>query len=120
MWIYSQSTGNLWDRRGVLVGSGYSGFNEGKNNPRLEAMSDIGPIPRGKWVISRVYNSKNTGPYTLELLPSGHNALMRTNFRIHGQTKENWGSASRGCIVLPPSIRTQIWESGDKILTVIE
>lgn len=120
MWIYSQSSGRLWDYRGQHVASGYSGFEEGKNNPKLEALKNVGPIPRGMWVITGLYNSDSVGPFALKLEPCGHNALMRDYFRMHGQSKSNWGRASKGCMIFPRSIRERVWNSGDKLLLVIE
>jgi len=120
MWIYSQSTGHLWDDRGVKIATGYSGFGDAKNNPKLESVKNLGPIPRGLWVITERYDSKSVGPQALKLEPSGHSALQRTDFRIHGQSKSNWGEASRGCMIFPPSVRNQMWDSNDKILMVIE
>jgi hypothetical protein len=119
-WTYSQSSGALWDRSGKLIAKGYSGYKDGKNNPKLEAVKNVGPIPRGTWIIYEKYNSGNIGPEALKLQPSGHNALGRTYFRIHGDSRKNFGNASKGCIIFPPDIRMLIWNSGVKILEVIE
>ena len=120
MWIYSQSSGNLWDDRGLLITRGYSGGGEGLNNPKLEAVKNIGPIPRGMWVLSCLYDSKSVGPHAIVLEPSGHNALERTYFRIHGDNRHMNKTASEGCVILPRPIREKVWNSGDKLFLVIE
>ena len=50
MWKYIQSTGEIF-RNDELVGVGYSGRDEGKNNPLMQCKKDVGPIPRGWWTI---------------------------------------------------------------------
>lgn len=120
MWIYSQSSGILWDDRGLQRAEGYSGHGRGKNTPKHEALKNVGPIPRGLYVIGDPYNSQNAGPFFLPLLPSGHDALGRTEFGIHGDSVSRPGEASRGCVILPPYVRRFIHESNDRVLRVIE
>ena len=120
MWIYSQSSGNLWDDRGLMIATGYSGCGEGLNNPALEAVKNVGPIPRGMWVITSLYDSKKVGPYAIVLEPSGHNALERDYFRMHGDNRHMNKTASKGCTIFPRPIRGKVWDSGDKLFLVIE
>lgn len=120
MWIYSQTSGNLWDDRGMVVAAGYSGGGEGLHNSALEAVKNVGPIPRGMWVLTEVYNSKSVGPYAIAMEPSNHNALGRTYFRIHGDNRHGNKTASNGCVILPRVIREKIWQSGDRLFLVIE
>ena len=119
MWVYSQSSGQLWNPSGACIATGYSGFGAGKNNPALEGVRSIGPIPRGYWVMTGVYDSKRAGPLAIKLEPSGHNALDRDYFRVHGDSAARPGSASKGCIVLWRVIRQAIIDSNDKMLRVI-
>lgn len=117
-WIYEQSTGKLrWNQK--LAARGYSGFGAGLNNPKLEHMRDVGPIPKGKWKISRPYNSKTKGPHVMALTPVGHDALGRTEFMIHGDNAKKNKSASNGCIILGPADRKAISASGDDDLEVV-
>ncbi len=120
MWIYSQSSGNLYNDTGKNVSTGYSGYAEGKNNPKLENVVSLGPIPKGLWVIGEVYDSKNAGPYALPLYPHLHNACGRTYFRIHGDSAAHPGEASHGCIILNRSVRQEIYSSMDRLIKVIE
>lgn len=120
MWIYSQSTGSLWSDNGERVATGYSGKGEGKNNPALEHVKNVGPIPRGLYTIGQPYNSDNVGPYALPLTPVLHDAHERTDLLAHGDSISDPGNASEGCVILPRPIRQRIFNSGDLILKVVE
>lgn len=119
MLTYSQSTGILWDDSGVILDRGYSGSCAAKNNPSRERERDLGPIPRGLYVIGAPYNSGNVGKYALPLIPSGHNAHGRTHFLIHGDSVSEPGSASKGCMIFNRATREKIWADQDLILRVI-
>lgn len=126
MWVWDQSAGTL-SRNGKLVSRGYSGKGRGKNNPALQGVPGIGPLPRGRYKIGAPYNSKNVGPYTLTLdavdaRPGDdiHQPTGRGAFRIHGDSIKAPGTASKGCIILPRNIRELIWKSGDRDLEVVE
>lgn len=120
MWVWDQSKGEL-DHDGLFISNGYSGLDAGKNNPALQSAVGIGPIPRGQWKIITVYNSPQTGPFTLWLDPcAGTDTCGRSAFRIHGDSIKKPGKASHGCIILPRPIREKIWNSGDHSLTVVE
>ncbi len=118
-WEYNQATGTL-SRNGIVVATnGYSGFGIGRNNPMMEDRINVGPIPRGRYTIGRPRISRRTGPHVLNLTPFGHNALGRTDFQIHGDSRTDPGNASNGCIVLPRMIREQISQSPDNIINVV-
>lgn len=122
MWTYQQSTGKLW-HDGKLIGVGYSGFGEGKNNPAMQAIHDVGPIPRGLWTIGRLENLEKPGPHgpctmRLEPLP-GTQTHGRTAFLIHGDSITQTGAASHGCIIQPLVVRCHIGCSADRALQVV-
>lgn len=120
VWQYSQKTGEL-TYNGTLVGAGYSGAPTGRNNPQMQGVRNIGPIPQGKYKIGTPRNSADHGSHVMDLTPVGHNALGRTNFLIHGERRNGPpGNASRGCIIMRPVIRNQISRSGDNSLIVTE
>jgi hypothetical protein len=115
-WRYEQSTGRLWH----LVGTGYSGRDEAKNQPDLESVRNRGPIPRGKWRIAGRYDSPRRGPLCLQLEPGdGTDTLGRSAFLIHGDSIKAPGTASEGCIIMPRAVRQAVWDSGDRDLEVV-
>lgn len=119
-WQYSQRTGIL-THNGKYIAQGYSGAPAGQNNPDMEQLRNIGPIPRGKYHIGKPRNTAKHGPHAMDLTPVGHHALGRTDFLIHGERRNGPpGRASEGCIILGPSVRHQISASGDHELLVTE
>lgn len=116
MWWYSQSQGTI-SHNGQAAGQGYSGNGVACNRPEFEHQRFVGPIPRGMYRIGHALTTSK-GKCTMALSPVGHNARGRTNFLIHGDSRDCPGSASEGCIVLPLDIRKRIADSGDISLMV--
>lgn len=119
MWLYRQATGELL-HHDKPVASGYSGFGAGRNNPDMEAAADLGPIPRGLWLIQLPpFDSEAHGPRCMRLLPERQTRTWgRSGFLIHGDSIQHPGSASHGCIILPRPVRIEIANSGDDNLIV--
>jgi len=119
-WTYSQKSGEL-QRDGQPVATGYSGSGAGKNNPAMETVSSVGPIPAGDWTINGPpADSRDHGPYVLKLTPAAETETFgRSGFLMHGDSKEHPGCASHGCVILPRDVREQVWNSGDRELEVV-
>jgi hypothetical protein len=118
--IYEQKTGILMTDTNDVIGIGYAGNGEGKNNPEMESVHNVGPLPKGKYKIGGPYDSAHTGKFTLPLEPFPENYMfLRSDFKIHGDSISEPGTASNGCIILPRSVREKINNSVDKILKVI-
>ena len=120
MWMYTQKTGALL-QNSKQVATGYSGYQDGKNNPEMQAMPNLGPIPQGEWTIEGPpFNTPEHGPYVLRLQPApGTNTFGRDGFLMHGDAINDPGNASRGCIIMPHDIRVAVWTSGDTDLEVV-
>lgn len=124
-WLWEQSTGKLYNDAGELIAIGYAGGDKGTrpeavNNPEYEASEGVGPLPRGTYTICPPRDGGHLGPYVLDLTPDDSNQMYgRSLFRIHGDNAQVNRSASDGCIILPRTIRTEVWESGDRILDVV-
>ncbi len=125
-WIWDQSAGRL-SLNGDVVSRGYSGKGRGKNNPALQNVVGVGPLPRGRYRIGAPRTSQRTGPYAMDLFPidatpsdTRHDATGRSAFQIHGDSVRNPGTASSGCIILPRVIRERIWKSGVHVIEVVE
>jgi hypothetical protein len=118
-WRYSQSTGEL-SRDGIFLCRGYAGFEEGKNNPAMESVHGLGPIPKGRYTIAAIMDSKNTGPRVLMLVPEKEtNTYGRDAFQIHGDSMSKPGGASHGCIIIGRIHRELIWGTKDRELEVV-
>ncbi len=120
MWTYSQSLGAI-AHNGQHMGYGYSGFGEGKNNPAFEKVPNVGPIPKGMWIIGKAQDDPHLGALAMPLRPSDRTLTFgRSGFWIHGDGRTHPGFASHGCIVLPYSLREEIATLADVELEVVE
>lgn len=119
-WIYEQLTGELWHNDG-LIATGYSGTGEGKNNPAMQDVQSVGPIPQGLYKIGEPRDTATHGPHVLDLTPDPDNEMFgRSEFLIHGDSKSNPGTASKGCIILSRTVRDYITATKDPQLVVIK
>jgi hypothetical protein len=117
-WVYSQRTGSL-SHNGVHIATGYSGHGEGKNNPDMQGVPNVGPCPQGHYQIGSPKDDDHVGPFALPLTPMpGTDTFGRFAFLIHGDSVSAPGTASQGCIILLRDARNQIAESNDKELIV--
>jgi RHS repeat-associated protein len=117
--IYDSTTGQMIER----TENAYSGKGADKDNPSSEKLKFRGPIPRGLWLVTDDVNDSK-GPMTIVLKPvaANNNAKWhdRDAFLIHGDSINNPGNASEGCIVLPPGMRQQIINHNGGLLRVTE
>ena len=122
--IYSQKKGWIYPCCIVVLPfvyeMGYSGYRKGKDNPGMQNIHDVGPIPRGFWHIGPAHDDPHTGPITMDLIPyPGTETFGRDLFRIHGDSKSDPGNASHGCIILARDIREKIASSSIQLLEVV-
>ena len=118
MWTYKQRSGDLI-KDDALVSVGYSGHGDGFNNPDMEDVHGVGPIPRGLWKIGPWYDNYGPkGPVVARLSPVDFNPHGRDGFLIHGDNAEANHTASDGCLILSRQIREMMRDSEDFDLTV--
>ena len=121
--LYRVDTGRFMDAAGPLLYRCYSGkFGPARNNPNAEAEPNRGPIPRGRWMMGKPYNSARVGPLCIPLLPAAETSTFgRSAFLIHGDNAA--GDASEGCIVAPRPLRhllaSHIQQGGEIVLYVV-
>ena len=117
MLTYSQTTGKMLDALGTLLGTGYAGHGEGVNNPALQEIHNVGPLPKGIYTIAAPVDSGSHGPYVMWLTPDPANHMFgRGGFGIHDDEIKNPGKrlASTGCIVMNKPSRVAIWAAAQK------
>lgn len=120
MYTFSQKSGVL-RRSGLFVWAGWAGQGSGKNNPEMQSVPDIGPLPRGLYLIGRAYTHPHLGPVVMNLTPDAANTMFsRSAFRIHGAAYKNPELSSHGCIILPRDVRIRIDMDTDRLLEVTE
>lgn len=97
----------------------YSGFGEGLNDPMMEAIPDVGTIPRGEWEVTAWHDHyEDKGPCVAQLSPVGHDAHGRSGFLCHGDNALANHTASHGCIIAAHDARQAWRDSGDMNLMV--
>lgn len=105
----------------VLFGTGWAGHGDGKNNPDMQSVRMVGPLPRGRYTMAKP-KQESTGPFSIRLTPvAGTEMFGRDGFLIHGPSRgENYGQESHGCPILIRPSREQLWEFGADFFDVIK
>lgn len=106
-YTYEQVSGKLRDEDDNVIGIGYSGAGDGKNNPLMEHVVDVGPIPCGTYTIKGPpFNTPSHGPFVLKLVPdtTTRARIMEygrdpDSFLFHGDSISHPGTASQGCLI---------------------
>lgn len=133
MFVFKQSTGQISDYSGAVIGTGYSGSGKGINNPDMQSVPDVGPIPCGLWVMEVIVNGagewtdyKQKKSPVIRLTPKQETETFgRSGFLIHGrEAGEIIGVAeteksSLGCIIQDHQARVSVARNADKLLRVI-
>lgn len=102
---FHQRTGlfTLWTYR-PFNAVGYAGRELGRNNPLMQRVKGVGPLPRGNYKVAHPIRHPRLGPVAFPLEPSPDtDTFGRSGFFIHGDNAR--GNASHGCIILPRHVR---------------
>jgi len=106
--IYEQSTGRLYYGLSMM-GTGYAGAPSGKNNPAMQNVPNVGPLPEGWYTIEPPTNSTHCGQEAFPLRPDAANQMFgRSGFFLHGDDIAHPGAGSDGCIVPSPPVRDAV------------
>lgn len=102
---YEQSTGLLRSGDGRVLAQCYSGYQNGKNNPAMQNVIGVGPVPQGGYTLTGPEaagpgETSPHGPYVIRLVPDPENEMYdRAGFLIHGDSIQHPGTASHGCVI---------------------
>ncbi len=117
-WLYVQSTGQLFRPDGSLCGTGYAGHADGRNNPLLQEVHNVGPLPVGFYKFGEAVDGTHLGPTAIPLKPDPTNTMFdRSAFYMHGDSASH--DASHGCIIMGHAIRVEVAEHAGEHLRVI-
>ena len=106
--IYFQHSGIMLDDNGQQVAIGWSGNGEGKNNPAMQDVHNVGPLPQGMYKVGDWQPTHpRLGPWVAALTQVAGQTFGRSAFYIHGPSTDpaKFGQESEGCIVVPRSMR---------------
>lgn len=124
-WTFESSTGKLYTPGGMFFSTGYAGGNcgrnpEGINNPSLQNVHNVGPLPEGIYTFGAwIDNHPRLGRDVFALIPDTENNMFgRGDFYVHGDTPQP-RHASEGCIVLLNSVRKLLYASPVHRLQVV-
>jgi len=121
MWTFESSTGKWFDPGGNYVSTGYSGHGAGLNNPAMQNVPDVGPLPAGIYDQSDWFTDPEKGPLVCRLIPrDGTNTFGRSGFMNHGDNARLDRSASLGCAIADHSTRLARSQSADQVLQCVE
>ena len=126
MHIYSQSTG-IWTMPNGTTFQGWAGNTTGMNNPAMQNVKDVGPLPQGfytigPWQDGIMYGPSfaRLGPFITRLTPDPENEMFgRNDFCCHGANAANQSMSSDGCIIQNRPAREAIASSGENRLQVV-
>ena len=103
---YEQSTGRLCEDDGSLVGLGWAGHLDGKNNPAMQDVKGVGPLPKGTYTIEDPEDGTHLGPLAFPLTPNPTNVMFgRSGFFLHAAEIKNPSMSSDGCIIMNRMVR---------------
>lgn len=104
---YAQSSGTLSLCNGDFAcpfAAGYAGRAIGRDNPDMDHVKNIGPLPRGVYSMRVVEHPRFAAP-AIQLVQTDGEGHGRSGFFIHGDNAKADYSASSGCIVLDKPTR---------------
>lgn len=118
-WVYVQSTGELFRPDRSLCGVGYAGTGDGRNNPAMEKVKNVGPIPYGLYRIENpILRHPMLGPIAIPLTPAYESQMFgRSHFYVHGDNPAH--NASLGCIIMDRNCRIAVAAAAGGWLRVI-
>ena len=94
----------------IVAGTCYSGTGDGRDNPAMNDVPDVGPTPRGWWDINSPQNTR-LGKPSFRLTPDPANSVFQSrrtpsSFLIHANNDRN--DASEGCTICEKKVRDVI------------
>lgn len=129
MWTWEIKSGNLYSNAGDLIGSGHAGHDvvengvvtiQGRNNPAMTHVKDIGPLPVGMYTIMPPKDYVTVGKFAMQLIPDITNEMFgRGGFYMHGDSFEDQVVDSDGCPVQQRPVREFVANSNDNRLHVV-
>ena len=137
MWTgmtYESLTGRLYDQDDKLIAVGYSGGAKGTrpdgvNNPSLENVKYVGPLPCGNYTADYVVEDHPiVGKFAIHLKPDESTRAKiisygrgPDDFFMHGDDVHNPGKkmASDGCLIFDLMTRRLVWSSPVRELLVV-
>jgi len=117
---FQQSTGLVTDSAGEVVAHAWAGNGEGLNNPAMQAVRCVGPLPQGTYRVGTWEEQHpGLGPMVVHLQQIAGETFGRDGFYIHGPSSTHYMQESKGCVVVPHEQRQKIHDLDPDFLVVV-
>ena len=119
---YSQSQHQLTDDDGNVVAppdACFAGNHEGLNNPAMQNVGFIGPLPQGVYSVGDWGEHGALGPNSAPLTQVSGDTYGRNNFFCHGPGGHDPSQCSEGCIVVEAEYRQKVIDLAPDTITVV-
>lgn len=110
--IYVQDSGAIYDETGSKIAFGWAGNHAGRNNPDMQTVPSVGPLPIGLYDVGPWGDAKSVpgypahlGPLVASLTQVEGQTFGRSGFYLHGPGGADPANCSHGCIVIPRAMR---------------
>lgn len=122
MFIFNQTTGEV-THDGQHFDWAYSGHSAGVNNPKMQYIPQVGPIPVGMYTIGPAFVHPHAGAVCMRLTPDKDTDTRgRSGFMWHGDNISLNHTASEGCVISPRIARlaaaTAVAAGDDQLLVI--
>lgn len=109
-----------WAKDGSLFASGvWSGHGAGRNNPAMENVKGVGPLPAGLYRYEGMIDGGHLGPDVMHLVRIDDGPdFGRGHFYVHGATIVNPAMSSDGCIIVDHPHRLEMNKQAGSARTI--
>ena len=114
MHVYKRAEGIwVWPNEevsiGLYSGGGSQGLSQYRNNPTVDHIENLGPLPAGVYTIGQPENLEVLGVIVFKLTPDLTNDMHgRSGFYVHGDNRWMNYTASDGCIIMKREDRLRL------------
>src|ERR1017187_3142261 len=121
MWEYQQTAHTILRPDGsVLTNQSYSGHGAGLNNPAMQNIPNVGPIPQGPYTLSPFFTHPLLGKLVARFMPKpGNTECGRSGCDLHGDNQYLNPRGMGGGGVVGEPYRLEISQSADTDWMVI-
>lgn len=117
---FQQSTGLITDEAGEVVAHAWAGHGDGLNNPAMQEIHEVGPLPQGVYEVRPWEdNHPPLGPMVAHLVQIEGETFGRDAFYIHGPSSTHYMQESKGCIVVPHVMRQKVHDLAPDFIRVV-